>query len=136
MHCHIFILSGCLAVGCLTGCGGGDVPELATVEGIVKVAGKPLPNAIVDFTPTQKGRPSTGVTDENGRYSLVYLADTSGALIGTHKVTIERVSTDAEDVMTEEELAGLALPAGASNGTVIKEVKVGDNVIDIDIPNE
>ena len=48
---------------------------------------KPLPRALVMFAP-ESGRTSTGVTDDEGKYTLMYLFDTPGAKIGKHKVSI------------------------------------------------
>ena len=56
------------------GCGGGvaDQPELAAVSGQVTLDGQPLPNVILTFKPVGEGRSSSGVSDEDGNYSLQY----------------------------------------------------------------
>lgn len=82
----------------ISGCGvAKDQPELGKVTGVVTLDGKPLADAIVEFRPEQ-GRPSSGLTDDEGHYSLVYLGDTQGALIGTHSVRIstERYATQPD----------------------------------------
>ena len=99
---------------------------------------QPLADAIVSFTPQESGRPSSAQTDATGRYSLIYVADVDGAIVGKHSVTVRRVLTAADDdlpddpadleegqVMIEE------LPASASDGSIIKEVTAGSNSIDI-----
>ncbi len=68
------VASAVIALGglLLAGCGpSSDVPKLAPVHGVVTMDGKPLANATVRFIP-ESGRPSVGVTDEQGRYELNY----------------------------------------------------------------
>lgn len=78
-----------LTIPTLIGCGGtSEGPALTRVTGIVKLDGEPLPNASVTFQPLEHGRPSLGVTDANGRYSLLYTLDKSGAVAGRHQVSI------------------------------------------------
>jgi hypothetical protein len=78
-----------LAAGC-----GGDDPELAPVSGVVKVDGKPYPNAYVTFQPVgsegnpNPGRGSTGTTDAEGRFTLRYDGGQDGAVVGKHIVRI------------------------------------------------
>ena len=69
-----------------TGCGP-DGPEIATVEGTIKLGGEPLAEATVMFQPSS-GRPSAGRTDAEGHYELVYSQGRKGALPGEHIVTI------------------------------------------------
>ena len=84
------------------GCTGdsGDAPKLGTVSGIVTLDGKPLSEAIVIFQP-EKGRPSNGETDETGRYTLQYNADSNGAVIGNHVVKITTAKSNNDEVEFE-----------------------------------
>ncbi|HET6572813.1 MAG TPA: hypothetical protein VFG68_04365 [Fimbriiglobus sp.] len=82
---------GLLAAALLAGCSGG--PDLARVSGVVKLDGKPYPNAVVSFQPIgggdmNPGKGSMGVTDANGRYELLYDGRTKGAVPGKHAVRI------------------------------------------------
>ena len=128
----------------LTGCSRSDLPELGTVSGTVTLNGIPLTDAIVNFTPTGPGRPSTAVTDAEGKYTLIYLQGVDGAIVGEHVVTVELVTTEAMDdlpddpsEMTAEQKQSVSqmkhLPASATDGTIKKEVKAGDNPIDIEL---
>ncbi len=72
----------------MTGCGGVKTPPLGLVEGTVTLDGRPLPAAIVVFTPDAQGRSSTAVTDTGGHYALTFLRDIPGANVGTHTVRI------------------------------------------------
>jgi hypothetical protein len=130
----------CVVVSSVTGCGRSDIPELGTVSGVVKLNNEPLANAIVNFSPQLAGRPSTAETDDAGRYSLLYLTDIEGAVIGQHAVTVELVVSDADDDLSDdpadlEEGQELPkqLPASATDGSILKDVAEGHNDIDIEL---
>src|SRR5262245_63437214 len=77
--------------GCLAGCSRG--PQLAEVEGTLKLRGKPLPGVMVCFIPdAEAGTPgprSTGWTDEQGRYRLTCDKPYQpGAVVGKHRVIV------------------------------------------------
>ena len=75
----LFIVS---FVGC-----GKNGPEIVSVSGTLTRNGKPVPFMEVYFIPTQ-GRNSVGMTDDQGRFTLGYLAGVEGAQVGTHKVFV------------------------------------------------
>jgi hypothetical protein len=75
----------------LAGCGGPQSDkELVQVSGTVTYAGEPLPDAIVAFDSAEHAdaSPSTGVTDDEGHYSLKLSADEVGVPPGRYKVAI------------------------------------------------
>ncbi|QDT47409.1 carboxypeptidase regulatory-like domain-containing protein [Symmachiella dynata] len=113
-----------VAIWATSGCGGnGDRPEIGTVEGTITLDGKPFQEVVVVFIP-DKGRPSTGVTDEEGRYELKYLEDAEGAKIGHHKVGLAA----QEDVQPS---APIPRKYGYGPNTELEaEVLAGDNVLD------
>lgn len=76
----------------LSGCGGGGY---VSVSGLVTLDGEPLPEATVSFVPDGGGEIATGVTDEDGRFSLTSNRDT-GAKPGVYKVTIVATDEKAE----------------------------------------
>lgn len=122
------------------GCGRSDLPKLGEVSGVVTLDGKPLPQAIISFTPVGEGRPSSGMTDDNGYYSLLYLEGVSGAIVGEHTITVEPVTTEEMDNYDEEdpESGGTPppqLPDSAFDGSIRKKVDEGSNEIDIDLTN-
>ncbi len=102
------------------GCGGGDRPDLGRVHGVVTLDGEPLAEAFVHFDPgTVRG--STGVTDANGRYELIYIRNTKGAAIGEHTVRITKRTETAPEI----------LPARYHSQTTLKAtVEPGRNEID------
>ena len=55
----------------------------------------------VSFEPVAGGRQSSGVTDEQGQYELVYLRDTKGAVVGKNRV---RIGSDSRTAPRKERL--------------------------------
>jgi hypothetical protein len=105
------LLGGLVAAA--AGCDGG--PKIVKVSGVATHQGKPMPNLRLNFQP-EKGRPSWGDTDENGRFTLEYDAQNKGALVGKHTVSAAyRAATP------DEEMAGKVPPA-----VRIVTVKYGD----------
>jgi len=135
-----------LSVGfALAGCGKGDYPEMARVTGTVAYKGKPVPNIMVNFMPTE-GRPSWGKTDSEGKYEMVYDADYKGVKMGHHKVyftpaafTIDGGASKksrkliAEAVgLTPEELLEIRSKYGSEEVTKLEiDVKKDPEVIDL-----
>lgn len=84
-------LVACAAAGC-----GSNV---APVAGKVTLDGAPLVGAVVVFQPDTEavhpGPGSSGLTDDQGRYSLQLMNGSgTGAIIGKHKVTITAYEGD------------------------------------------
>lgn len=85
-------LIGLSAAALIAGCGGG--PKVVPVSGVVTVDGKPYKDAVVSFQPVgtkenpNPGRGSAGITDGQGRFTLVYDGTEPGALVGKHRVRI------------------------------------------------
>jgi len=64
-----------------------------SVEGTVKLDGKPLGNVHVQFVPDEPGvkvSGSTGITDEKGHYRLSRENGEPGAVVGKHLVVLVR----------------------------------------------
>ena len=87
------LLLSALACIMLVGCSRGDRPPLAPVSGVVTLNGKPLAGVKVVFQP-QTGHASMGITDQNGRYELIYIRDVKGAMLGKHRVEISKQSEE------------------------------------------
>lgn len=80
-----FAVTAAFCVGC--GAGG---PEVADVTGTVTLDGNPVPGAAVTFHPEAAGgSPSYGVTDDQGKYKMMFTMDRSGAMLGKNWVEIE-----------------------------------------------
>ncbi len=120
---HLALLVAALPIP-LAGCTRNDRPALASVHGKVTLQGRPLPGASIVFQPDD-GKSSHAVTDEQGRYELVYLPGANGAVIGRHRVTITTATEEAPDER---------LPARYHRESeLIREVTSGDNPIDFDL---
>jgi len=85
---RLITLVACVSLLGLSGCFSSGDSNVANVTGIVTVDGEPIEYAIVSFMPVD-GRASFGRTDANGVYTLAYVKQQKGALIGEHKVVIE-----------------------------------------------
>jgi len=75
------------------GCGGG--PSVVEVSGTVTRGGVPVPDLVVNFEP-DKGRPSWGFTDPQGRYTLHYTKDQDGVEVGHHRVYVNYQPEDTD----------------------------------------
>src|SRR5262245_4407868 len=73
-------------LACFAGCSPGDA-KVVQVSGTVTRAGAPVPNLFLTFLPAQ-GRPSWGITDEQGHYTLHYDRVQTGAVAGMHTVFV------------------------------------------------
>jgi hypothetical protein len=84
-----------LALGTAAGCK--SQPPVVEVEGVVQLAGKPLPQVRVQFMPDPEkgtvGPISVGTTDEQGRFKLVCADQRPGAVVGWHRVVITDMRT-------------------------------------------
>jgi hypothetical protein len=85
-----------IAIVVTVGCDSG--PKIVKVAGIATYKSEPIPSLLIQFQPAH-GRPSWGITDENGRFELEYDAKHKGAVIGKHTVSaIYRARTPEEEM--------------------------------------
>src|SRR5262245_4564952 len=67
----------------VSGCGG----PLVNASGRLTYKGQPVPSTLVTFWPQEEGkRASTGVTDDDGKFTLSYSRTEPGVLVGRHTV--------------------------------------------------
>jgi len=107
------------------GCGPSNVAE---VEGVVTLDGKPLPDATVTFYPDEKGAVSSnGKTNESGKYTLNYDSKTEGAVVGKHRVFVRLGESEVDET----------LPAVYNSKTTLTaEVAKGSNSFDFDLKSK
>lgn len=126
-------------VPALAGCSGKKGPEVVRVSGTVTRNGQPVPNLFLNFVPTQ-GRPSWGITDEQGRYTLNYTRGQDGAVTGTHKVWVKYKPSDPGEEMAmmqgrakvPQELAEIVEKYGKQETTPLEfQISEDGQVIDI-----
>ncbi len=123
-----------VAVG-LGGCGRGVG---ATATGVVRANGNPVPaGVIVRFQPrAPSGSTSIGVTDDQGRFTLRFNANTVGVMPGESVVSLAiRESYDSEGrPFIPEPLRRIRIPESCgTKSTLMKTVRPGANEIEIDI---
>lgn len=139
LRCSLAVLT-LIALAIAGGCGPGG-PEVVEVTGTVTCQGQPVPNLIVNFKP-EKGRPSWGHTDANGKYTLDYSRDRDGAVVGKHTVWVGYRPSSP----TEEMRRGLPGGGAPSNLSVILkkygsekttplsfDIKTDGQVVDIEL---
>jgi hypothetical protein len=116
----------------IAGCGSGN--GFARVKGKVTFNGQPLEGATVKFQPTAPGgSSSSGVTDADGRYELMYTFNTPGATPGEHTVSIGTAGTFIDDEGCEVERPE-RVPARYNRRTTLKRiVRPGRNTINFEL---
>lgn len=71
----------------LTGCGGSG---LYKASGRLTYKGQPVPSTMVVFQPDEPGkRPSRGITDDSGNFTVTYSSTEKGMLPGKHTVVLQ-----------------------------------------------
>jgi len=126
-----------LALAAVAGCTT-DAPPIGLVSGTVTHNGKPVPNLTVNFMPTE-GRPSWGMTDSSGSYSLHWDEDHDGAEVGTHKVSVAFVPGSQREEpgrtkappATRDEQKAIISKYGFEQTSLTQEVKPGRQTIDL-----
>jgi hypothetical protein len=81
-----------LSASLLNGCGSRNPPTYA-IAGTVTYRGKPVENAGVMFMPNS-GRPASGQTDAQGRFTLRTYKDNDGAIVGENIVCVSKMVPD------------------------------------------
>jgi hypothetical protein len=72
-------------ISALAGCGADA--NVASVNGVVRVDGKPLTTGTVRFVPPA-GRAAAGKIQSDGTFTLGTFGDSDGALLGRHQVAV------------------------------------------------
>src|SRR5262245_26494102 len=93
---RVRLISLLLALLAAAGCDSG--PKIVPVSGVATHNGEPAPSLLLNFHP-ETGRPSWGITDAKGRFTLEYDARNKGALVSKHTVSATyRPSTPDEEM--------------------------------------
>jgi hypothetical protein len=113
----------------LAGCRDGG-RQVAPVHGRITLDGRPLANADVQFQPDGSLRASSGRTDADGHYELMYKRGQPGAIVGPHTV---RIWVSAEVVRNPPIIAARF----DTKSELRREVQAGeDNVFDFNVESE
>lgn len=121
------------AIGLLVlgGCGGN--PNLGKVSGTIHLDGKPLPNAMITFTPAEGGATSFGKSDESGHYRMTFSDSQMGAWIGVNKVEIRTGDVLPDNSGRTPELVPAVYNA---KSTLTADVQQGSNNIDFELDSK
>ena len=123
----------------IAGCAKGDAPPTARVTGTVTHNGKPVPNMMINFMPTQ-GRPSWGRTDATGHYEMNYEEGVMGVKIGHHKVYVNSAvaTIDAGTSKTSKEAAAkeTSLTSEEMNTIFSKYGKEDSTKLEVDVSKD
>ena len=102
-----------LLLASVAGCGPSR-PATTRVSGLVTFKGAPVAEADVNFIPAD-GRPASGRTDAEGRFSLSTFVPGDGVLPGEHVVTVSKqVAKDGDSDDPYREFIDLLPPAYGS----------------------
>ncbi|MEQ1825538.1 MAG: carboxypeptidase-like regulatory domain-containing protein [Pirellula sp.] len=127
-----FHVAAILYVGVLcplfTGCGEMTV---APVSGTITLDGVPLKRASITFHPEAGGRPSFGVSNDNGEYTLGYSMSKTGAEVGPCRVTIS-TKIEGDDGKPAKEL----VPARYAKEPIVVKVESRSNKIDLKLTSK
>jgi predicted small secreted protein len=124
--CLAFLLSGCNLVGS---------GRTVQISGKVTRGGKPVPNLMVNFVP-DKGRPSWGLSNEEGHFVLQLDRDRNGAVTGWHSVFVTFKCYDPRENRGRlREPSGistiLAMYGDPDTSPIRIEIKANGQVIDL-----
>jgi hypothetical protein len=99
-HPHLRRWAALFLLACLPAC---DLTgtKIMHVSGRVTRGGKPVPNLFLNFLP-EAGRPSWGVSDDNGYFVLHYDKNRDGAVPGVHTVFVTWKSADPREERLQE----------------------------------
>jgi hypothetical protein len=88
------ILGAILLAAGFWGCGGGggDQVPVYPVSGTITIAGNPVANAVVTFSPEAKQPVAMGRTDTSGKYTLTTYDANDGAAVGEYKVMVTKAA--------------------------------------------
>ncbi|QDT46625.1 hypothetical protein Pan258_06440 [Symmachiella dynata] len=129
------LLLSCIAMILVSGCGSSDQPELGQVDGTITMDNAPLAGVEVLFGP-EGARSSAGYTDQEGHYTLYYLAGVEGAVLGEHRVEVRTPIEDESDPETEASFVEKIPPKYNSQSELTAVVEAGDNTFDFNLESQ
>ena len=116
------------------GCASRDTPDLGKVSGVVTLDGEPLPQATVEFQPTEAGGvTSFGTTDDEGKYELSYSVGIDGAKVGEYKVRITSYRQEHVEDGPPREIPERVPPKYNSQTELVRTVEAGSQTMDFEL---
>jgi hypothetical protein len=102
------LVGALLAALAASGCG---EPKFVKVTGRVTYKGQPVPSTQLRFLPDNGERPSTGLTGDDGNFSLKYSRHQTGAPPGGYTVFLTYIPSNEEENHTAPPKASAELKA-------------------------
>jgi hypothetical protein len=118
---------------------GGCNSRLVQVSGRVTYKGQPVPSTIITFLPDNGSRPSKGLTDDAGRFTLRYTRDKDGATRGpctvflTYHVSNEEELGEARPKASKELKAVIGKYGDPGKSPLHYDITRTGQVIDINL---
>lgn len=111
-------------------------PATGKVSGVITVDGAALEGVVVSFCPEHNARPASGVTNEEGKYTIQFTRNRKGCIPGPNTVRISAYKT-VPGVGSDEEQQQY-LPArynisAQNNPDMAVEVKQGNNTFNFNV---
>lgn len=103
------VLSACVVLAVLAGCGGPDGPEMVDISGTVTYKGEPIKDGAIRFLP-QEGTEArvTPVMIVDGQYSA---SGKTGLAVGSYKVEFHSYETATAQASSDPAQEGEIIPA-------------------------
>ena len=118
-----------------SGCGDNKAP--AKVTGTVTLDGNPVSGATVTFAPNDGGRRSYGATDKQGHYELRFTGQLKGAVVGSHRVTIETGESESTTQSEDSQGAKETIPAKYNvESELTATLKSGNNTCNFELTSD
>jgi hypothetical protein len=86
------------ALALIVAAGGCSRSGLLHTTGRLLYHGEPVPSTLVTFVPDDQRRPSKGVTDDKGYFTLRFSRQEDGVLAGPHTVVLSYVPSNEEEL--------------------------------------
>ena len=87
-----------------------EIVKTAPASGTLTYQGRPLAGHEVSFYPPNGGRPATGRSDDQGKFTLGTNGPDDGAVPGTHKVTVSSPAPTFASEPGKEDTSNIQLP--------------------------
>jgi len=140
---HTLTISLLLSSLC-SGCNSKRLDGLVPGAGTLSFNGEPVENATIVFSPKIAGssRSATGITNPQGKFTLMTLDPGDGLAPGDYHVTVTKVKTEGgptEQEMLDSVMLGRALPPDDRTITYLIPEHygiIGDSGLEVTIPSQ
>jgi hypothetical protein len=134
-RCILIPLLALAAMGCSGGAKPTNRPKTVNASGVVSQKGKPLASVIVMCKPETGDIACSGMSDENGNFSLSAFNPDPGAVPGKYTVAVQSTQQPqehAEDVMVDRKIK----PKPQAPPLPVKYASFETSGLKIEVPSE